>query len=78
MQTTIYHYLGTVWYLLLNNNFQYLNNNDISDTYFYNTQTRIFTTLKTEQQYLNIPTKHALVSPKKKKTNHLPLFRVFT
>ena len=28
---------GAVWYLLLNNNFQYLNNNNISYTYFYNT-----------------------------------------
>ena len=34
--------------------------------YFYNTQTCIFTTLKTEQQYLNIATKWPLVAHKKK------------
>ena len=54
IQTTIYHYLGIVWYLLLNNN-------NTFDMYFYNTQICIFTTLKIEQQYLNIATKQALV-----------------
>ena len=48
-----------VWYSCLNNSFQCLNNNNIFDTYFYNTQTCISTTLKTEQQYLNIATKRA-------------------
>ena len=44
---------GVDLYSLLNNSFQYLNNNDIFDIYFYSIQTHIFTTLKTEQQYLN-------------------------
>ena len=35
--------------------------------YFYNTQTCISTTLKTEQQYLNTATKWPLVAQKKKK-----------
>ena len=48
-----------VWYSCLNNSFQCLNNNNTFDMYFYNTQTRIFTTLKIEQQYLNIATKRA-------------------
>ena len=50
---------GAVWHLLINNGFQYLNNNNISDTYFYNTQICIFTILKTKQQYLNTATKQA-------------------
>ena len=40
--------------------FQCLNNNNTSDTYFYNIQTRISTILKIEQQYLNTITKRAL------------------
>ena len=35
--------------MLLNNNFQYLNNNNTFNMYFYNIQTCISTTLKTEQ-----------------------------
>ena len=35
--------------------------------YFYNTQTCISTTLKTEQQYLNTATKWPLVAKKKKR-----------
>ena len=50
---------GVVWHLLLSNGFQYLNNNNISDTYFYNTQICISTILKTKQQYLNTATKQA-------------------
>ena len=50
---------GAVWHLLLSNGFQYLNNNNISDTYFYNTQICISTILKTKQQYLNTATKQA-------------------
>ena len=40
--------LGVIWYQCLNNDFQYLNNKNISDTYLYNTQICIFTVLKTE------------------------------
>ena len=40
--------------------FQYLNNNNIFDMYFYNTQIRIFIILKIEQQFLDTTTKHIL------------------
>ena len=52
--------LGALWHCCLNNSFQCLNNNKTSGKYFYNTQTRISTTLKTKQQYLNTATKRAL------------------
>ena len=45
----------------LNNSLQCLSNNNTSDTYFYNTQTRISKTLKTKQQYLNTVIKQALL-----------------
>ena len=48
-QNTLNAAIGAVWYQYLNNSFQCLNNNNTSNTYFYNTKTRIFTTLKTEQ-----------------------------
>ena len=48
-QNTLNATIGAVWYQYLNNSFQYLNNNNTSNTYFYNTKTRVFTTLKTEQ-----------------------------
>ena len=52
--------LGAIWHGCLNNNFQCLNNNNTFDTYFYNTQTRISTTLKIEQPHLNTATKWTL------------------
>ena len=52
--------IEAIWYLLLNNSFQYLNNNNAFDTYFYNIQIRISTILKIEQQYLNTATRWAL------------------
>ena len=45
--------LNIFFHCCLNNNFQYLNNNNIFYVYFYNIQTCIFITLKIEQQYLN-------------------------
>ena len=54
-------FIKAVWLGCLNNSFQCLNNNNTFDTYFYNTQTRIFKTLKTKQQYLNTVTKRAQV-----------------
>ena len=49
--------IEAIWYLLLNNSFQCLNNNNVFDTYFYNIQIRISIILKIEQQYLNTATK---------------------
>ena len=46
--------------------------------YFYNTQTCISTTLKTEQQYLNTATKWPLVAKKKKKDQIFIGFQIFT
>ena len=40
--------IETVWYPLLNNSFHCLINKNTFDTYFYNTQTHIFITLKIE------------------------------
>ena len=71
--------IGAVWHCCLNNSFQYLNNNT-SDTYFYNIQIHISTTLKTEQQYSNIATKwaHNCMSRIIPKTNLKFYFNVTT
>ena len=51
-------HIGPIWHCCLNNSFRCLNNNNTSDTYFYNTQTR-FTKLKIEQKNLNTTTRRA-------------------
>ena len=64
MMLFVAHYtialIGAVQHYCLSNSFQCLNNNNTFNKYFYNTQTRISTTLKTEQQYLNTATQQAI------------------
>ena len=51
--------------------FECLNNNNTFGAYLYNTQTHIFTTLKTEQYHLNTTTRRAIIAFDSMNASHI-------